>query len=265
MRSTPSLDRGRFVLPRDLTAAAVTAATLVVAILVLGWLAGGLMAGVWSPRAQAATVADGVVRLAAPSARDDAPRTAAHARVPESRSRPLPAARPTRARAEAAPVRPRARRAPRDRRTAPAKPSTPSPAVPAPAVTPAPTAAPTAAAPVPTPSSAATPSKTRTNSEVATQVPAAPWQRPDGSERSSAGEGDHRPWRPSGSDDGDGSRTGRPLGTRPRGHDRRGGIAPQPTPTPAPSPTPTGDQGDFDEQGGSDRGQGHGRGGRWGR
>ena len=50
MRSTPSLDRGRFVLPRDLSAAIVTAATLAVAILVLGWLTSGLITGVWSPQ-----------------------------------------------------------------------------------------------------------------------------------------------------------------------------------------------------------------------
>ena len=36
MRSTPSPERGRFVLPRDLTAAAATAATIILAVFVLG-------------------------------------------------------------------------------------------------------------------------------------------------------------------------------------------------------------------------------------
>ena len=61
MRSTPSLDRGRFVLPRDLSAAAATAATLTVAFFVLGWLTSGLITGVWSPSEQAAKVTHGAV------------------------------------------------------------------------------------------------------------------------------------------------------------------------------------------------------------
>ena len=104
MRSTPSLDRGRFVLPRDLSAAVITGATLVVAILVLGWLTSGLITGVWSPREQVASVTDGAVTLASPSDRSDArPRRALA--CPRSPARPAAAPQP---RADAGPAPPSA-------------------------------------------------------------------------------------------------------------------------------------------------------------
>jgi hypothetical protein len=87
MRSTPSLDRGRFALPLDLVAAAATGAMVVVAILVLGWLTSGLITGVWWPREQPASVAGSDVTLVARSDRDDAPR-APRARASASVRRP---------------------------------------------------------------------------------------------------------------------------------------------------------------------------------
>ena len=46
MRSAPSPDRGRFVLPRDLSAAVATSAMVILAVVVLGWLSSGLITGV---------------------------------------------------------------------------------------------------------------------------------------------------------------------------------------------------------------------------
>ena len=62
MRSTPSLDRGRFVLRRDVIPAAATGALLILAILVLGWLTGGLVTGVWSPSKLTADAAGAAVK-----------------------------------------------------------------------------------------------------------------------------------------------------------------------------------------------------------
>jgi ribonuclease E len=262
MRSSPSLDRGRFVLPRDLSAAVATAATLVAAVLVAGWLAGGLIAGVWSPREQAATVAGTAVTLAAPSDRNDAPR-AARRRVSVSENR-APIAPPA-ARTRAAAVRGErgARRAPRARRRAAAAPSTPSPTVQAPAPTPVATATPVAAAapvadaaPVETAdTSTRATSETKRSSQVTT--PAAPWRQPDEPERSSAGDHDQgRAWRPSRSRGQDlDADAVRPPSNHPPGHARRGGTGGPTAATPAPSPASAGDHGGADQHG-------HGRGGR---
>jgi hypothetical protein len=224
MRSSPSLDRGRFVLPRDLSAAAATGTMLVVAVLVVGWLVGGLIAGVWSPRDQAASAAGAAVTLAAPSDRDDAPRAAA-ARVSASGDQAPTAPRPAAARADAVRGKRGSRRAPRPRRRAAAAPSTPSPA---PAVTPAATTTPVAAAaPVTADTDASPVERTQATSEtkgshVTTKAPAAPSRRPDGSDA--------------------------------RGQARRGGMGGRPSPAPVPSPTPAGDPGGVDHgHGGAER------------
>jgi hypothetical protein len=225
MRSSPSLDRGRFVLPRDLFAAGATAATLVAAVLVVGWLAGGLIAGVWSPREQAATVGGAAVTLAAPSDRHDARR-----RVSVSQDQSPTAPPPARARADAVRGERSARRAPRHRRRAAAAPLTASPSVQAPVPAPVATATPAAAAmPVTAPADAApvetadtstrATSEAKRSSQLTTEAPAAPSRRP---ERSSAG-GDDQGRRPT-------------------------------SPAPAAQPAPVGDHGGADQHG-------HGRGG----
>jgi hypothetical protein len=250
MRSTPSLDRGRFTLPRDLFAAAVTAATLVLAIVVLGWLTSGLITGVWSPREQAATVTHAAVTIATPSERDDAPRPAqAHASVRPAASRPAPA------RADTAPAERVVRRAPRVRKRATAKPAPAAPVVtqtarPAPVVAASPVSTATEATTGATADTDTTTSERRT-SQVST--PASSWQ-----------DDSRREWRQEASDDDDNGRRRRSVSRSPWRQ-----RSAQPTPTPVQTPAPTADNGD--DRHGWDRGEhrgwdrdGRDR-GRWGR
>jgi hypothetical protein len=233
MRSTPSSERGRFVLPRDLTAAAATAATLILAVFVLGWFTSGLITGVWSPSEQAAKVTHGAVALATPSEPERAPRTAAPARRTVKESRPA-APRPV--------ARPRAQVAPRRAATQRTRTTiTTSPAVPAPVATPV-------ATPAPTP--AATATETVTTTTVQTT--------PQRSEASNVSVQTERSWTPRRR-----GRSWRPVST----------PQPAPTPVPTPSGSDEhedwGDHGDWDRRDWNDRGRDddrhHGRGRGWGR
>ena len=235
MRSTPSLDRGRFVLPRDLSAATATAAALIVAILVLGWLAGGLVSGVWSPRAQVSDAAGAAIQLATPSDRDREPRPAAHASVPERRAA-VPAARPVATRAQVvsrgrSPRRARAHRnSPTVTSPAVTSPAVTSPAAPAPVATPVATPAPTvvAAAPAATATAnsvASTGTRTATSQPTVTTSSSSPSSHENDDDRG-------RTWRRRGEDHG--RRSWRPVSTRARGTATAQAV-PTPTPTPAPA------------------------------
>lgn len=255
MRSTPSLDRGRFTLPRDLISAGAIGATLTAFILVLGWLAGGLITGVWSPREQAASVTGGVVALASPSDREDGPRPARERVVAATEQAPK-RFEPTAARADAVRGERSPRRVQRTRRRAASAPATPAPAAATPVATPAPTATPVAAAaPVSTPTATVDEESTEAISDrQATQESA---RAPETSRNNDRGNG--------------------------RGWGRRRGAQPTPTPTPTPAPVANHDDQhdwdrgrDDDDRRGWDRDDDNGRdwdrgrdddrrGGRWGR
>jgi hypothetical protein len=243
MRSTPSLDRGRFVLRRDVLAAAATGAMLVVAVLVLGWLTSGLVTGVWSPSQQAADAAGAAVKLAAPS--DRAPRSKG---ASASSGRPLTAPEPPRADPAVGPrahavLEGRAPRRARGRRRADAQPS-PSSTVPMPAAIPTATPAPVAAAVPAAATTEATNSATADTSEQETQRKAA---SEVSSERwSAAGRDDSRQWRPRG-----------------RGHRHDDGAGHQPTPVAVPSPPASGDHGESDQDGDWDQRGGRDERGDW--
>ena len=244
MRSTPSLDRGRFTLPRDLSAALIIAATLAVAILVLGWLTSGLITGVWSPREQVASVTHSDVKLAAPSEREKAARPERSTKVPTARTQQHVRARKPRAVAPAPRSR---RRATGQRRNAPVVTKPAPTATPAPVATAVPVTTATEAQTVPTPTtstSTATETTTNRRSSASTETPTRSWQDDDSGDRRSDG---NRSW---------------------RGQSRRRTQVARPVATPAPTPAPVADD---DDHGNGNRGRGwdHDRDdrdrGRWGR